>query len=232
MEDLWKIRKRKKMTVAQLSAKAGIPVHLIHEYEAGQKTIPSQNLTKLAKALYVDVMDIKPLSDPIPTTPFPKPKPAGKHPASPPVKPKKVPPAPSLVRPSQINHLLRLAERFNKGRADLEEEIGKPLEELTRLEASQLLRKYQYLISEEKPQPIKKKRGYLPETVDTFEFQYLTRQQSEGSTLTFTLFDGKVFNGTIMGFSPYAITIREEESGDELTIQKLAIAYYRKMEVK
>jgi transcriptional regulator with XRE-family HTH domain len=235
MEDLWKIRRKKRMTVAQLSAKAGIPARLIKEYEAGIKTIPSQYLPNLARALYVDVVDIKPLSDPIPTPP-PKARPPRKAPvaeeAPPPPKKKpkekKGPPPAGPARPSQIDHLLRLAERLQIDRAALEEEVGYPLEELTRPEASRLLNTLQERIAAEKPPKIKKQRGYLPETVDTFELKYLTQKQYESATLVFTLFDGKVLTGTIIGFSPYAITIEEEGSGEEITIQKLAIAYYRK----
>jgi transcriptional regulator with XRE-family HTH domain len=235
MEDLWKIRRKKRMTVAQLSARAGVPARLIKEYEAGTKTIPSQYLPKLAKALYVDVVDIKPLSDPIPTPP-PKSRPPRKAPvmeeALPPAekKPqeKKGPPPPGPARSSQIAHLLRLAERLQTDQAALEEEAGCPLTELSRPEASHLLHQLQQRIAAEKPPKIKKQRGYLPETVDTFELNYLTQKQYEVATLVFTLFDGKVLTGEIIGFSPYAITIEEEGSGDEITIQKLAIAYYRK----
>jgi len=42
-----------------------------------------------------------------------------------------------------------------------------------------------------------------------------------------TLFDGQTFEGTVIGFGPYQITIRDP-GGDEVTLNKLAIAYYRK----
>ena len=45
--------------------------------------------------------------------------------------------------------------------------------------------------------------------------------------LHFILFDGQTFEGTVVGFSPYQITIRET-GGDEITLNKLAIAYYLK----
>ena len=43
--------------------------------------------------------------------------------------------------------------------------------------------------------------------------------------ISFKLFDGTEFNGRIIGFSPYAITITQP-NGVEMTIQKLALAYY------
>lgn len=72
----------------------------------------------------------------------------------------------------------------------------------------------------------KRQRPYLPESVDEFEFRYLTMVQEQALQLDFKLFDGSEVSGQIIGFSPYAITIREP-AGTEVTIQKLAIAYYR-----
>jgi hypothetical protein len=63
--------------------------------------------------------------------------------------------------------------------------------------------------------------------VDGFELAYLQEQQETGAPLHFTLFSSETFEGTIVGFSPYQITIREP-AGDEITLNKLAIAYYRR----
>ena len=113
-------------------------------------------------------------------------------------------------------------------RAALQTQIGKPLDELTREEARQWLTHLQQRIQEEKPAPLgKKKRGYLPESVDEFELRYLERQKEAHIPLTFTLFDGQTFTGSLVGFGPYTITIRQTEDGAELTMNKLAIAYYR-----
>jgi len=115
----------------------------------------------------------------------------------------------------------------------LEAEIGKPLEQMTKLEVGQLLNKYQTLLAEShetlspEERGAKRKRAYLPEGVDEFELQYLTVQQEQNALLTFTLFDGQHFSGRIIGFSPYSISIREEQTQAEVTLQKLAVAYYR-----
>ena len=84
-------------------------------------------------------------------------------------------------------------------------------------------------IAEERPpkRAIDHKRAYLPEGVDGFELAYLQEQQEAGVPLHFTLFDGQTFEGTVVGFSPYQITIRGPD-GDEVALNKLAIAYYRK----
>ncbi|MCD6289784.1 MAG: helix-turn-helix transcriptional regulator, partial [Anaerolineae bacterium] len=63
MENLWAIRRRKKMTVSALAAKSGIPADLIRSYERGQRPIPTEHLERFAKALYVDPWDINTLSD-------------------------------------------------------------------------------------------------------------------------------------------------------------------------
>jgi hypothetical protein len=73
----------------------------------------------------------------------------------------------------------------------------------------------------------KRRRAYLPEGVDEFELEYLTARQEAGTLLRFTLFDGQQLSGKVIGFGPYSITIREAETEDEVTLQKLAIAYYR-----
>jgi sRNA-binding regulator protein Hfq len=139
---------------------------------------------------------------------------------------------PGPARPTQIEHLLNLVGRhFDKDRDAVELEIGKPLEQLTRKEASDLLKKYQLLLTEiSASDPSKsasqRKRAYLPEGVDQFEQEYLTTQQDAGAILHFTLFDGTKTAGRVIGFSPYSITIDEQGTGNELTLQKLAIAYY------
>jgi transcriptional regulator with XRE-family HTH domain len=236
-EPLWKIRQRKGMSVNQLAAKSGVPAISISEYESGQ-AIRSADLPKLAKALYVEEWEVEikgqALSRPkkartpsAPPSSEPQPKPTKPAPAK---APRPQPPA----RPSQIEHLLNLTTgHFDKDRAALEDEVGKPLEELTKSEASALLNHYQKLLTaarasqspgEDVP---KRRRAYLPEGVDEFELEYLTAQQEAGTALRFTLFDGRQLSGEVIGFGPYSITIREAETEDEVTLQKLAIAYYR-----
>lgn len=228
-EDLRTIRKRKRMSVNQLASKAGISIATLIQYEKGEREISPTDLRRLAKVLYVDEWDINPRSSP------PPPPPRKERPAEPPrpqKKPpqeKKPPPKSPPARDTQIAHLLTLAARFDVDRAALEAEIGKPLEELTQKEARFWNGHYMRRMAEEQPpkSPIDRKRAYLPEGVDGFELAYLQEQQEAGVSLDFTLFDGQTFEGTVVGFSPYQITIRET-GGDEITLNKLAIAYYRK----
>jgi transcriptional regulator with XRE-family HTH domain len=230
-ENLWEIRRRKKMKVRDLAAKSGVPASTVHQYEAGENPISQAHLRQLARALIVDTWDIKPVSDPKPRTQRPPAKTKPPREPRPPKEPKPArPPAP--VRPSQIEHMLHLAERFpDVGRGTLEAQAGKALEELTVKEASQLLKQLQDRIREEHPprvkQPFDRHRAYLPEGVDEYELKYLTTAQEAGDTLYVTLFDGNQFEGQILGFGPYSITLRQSD-GEETTVNKLAIACYRK----
>jgi transcriptional regulator with XRE-family HTH domain len=274
MDDLWKIRKRKRMTVGELSGRTGIPSRVLRQYEMGEISIRLDDLDKLARALYVDPWEIKLQSDPPPppvatdsATPAPRPAPRppadypsgrpaersdrpGGYPSSreggtePPHAPvgdrrpagrrerppreRKVPPTPGPIRPSQVSHLLSLGKRLGLEQAELEAEAGTPLNEMNRRQASQFLGVLQKrIVDEHPPKPKgKRQRAYLPESVDEFEYQYLARLQEAGALLRFRLFDGSEVAGRVIGFSPYAITIREPDE-TEVTLQKLAIATYR-----
>jgi len=235
-EDLRKVRNRKGMSVNQLASKSGISIATLIQYEKGKQRISPVDLRRLAKALYVNEWDINPRSTPPPSPPSRPPReerPAGApQPSRPQKKPpqeRKPPPKPPPARDTQIAHLLTLAARFGTDRAALEAEVGKPLGELTRKEARFWNGHFMRRIAEERPpkQAIDRRRAYLPEGVDGFELAYLQEQQEAGAALHFTLFDGRTFEGAVVGFSPYQITIREA-GGDEITLNKLAIVYYRK----
>jgi len=277
-EDLWKIRQRKKMTIAQLAAKSGVPALSIQEYESGKVPIRAADLPRLARALFVREEDIKLRSSPPPR----------KEPRKAPRKRKKreempvregqiahierllralgktrqefesrlgrsmdsltVQEAKDLLkllqkqlrerraqepaRETQITHLLGLMRNLGLSQVEVEREIGKPLEQLTRFEARQLLNKYQRMMTARRgpvDKAVDRKRAHLPEAVDGFECTYLTRQMEDQALMRFTLFDGTTFTGRIIGFGTYNITIREEGTGEQVTLQKLAIAYYRRL---
>lgn len=233
-EDLRTLRKQKRQSINQLASKSGISIARLIQYERGEQEIPHADLRRLARALYVDEWDINPRSTPPPPAPAREERPA-RPPRPPrpkkekPPKEKKPPPKSPPARESQIAHLLTLAARFGIDRAALETEIGKSLDELTQKEARHWNGRFMRRIAEEQPpkRAIDRRRAYLPEGVDGFELAYLQEQQEAGVPLHFTLFDGQTFEGAVVGFSPYQITIREP-GGDETTLNKLAIAYYRK----
>ena len=239
-EDLRQIRKRKGMSLNQLASRSGISIAILIQYEKGSQEIPPRDLVRLARALYVDEWDINPRTSPPPPPPDqeldarpPRPRrsePTKRSPreAKKPSKEKKPPRKSPPARESQIAHLLMLAGRFGIDKAALEAEIDKPLEGLTQKEARHWNGHFMRRCAEEKPPKasIDRKRAYLPEGIDGFELAYLQEQQEAKATLLFVLFNGQTFEGVVVGFSPYQITIREP-SGDETTLNKLAIAYYR-----
>jgi hypothetical protein len=67
-ENLWALREQKKLSVATLASRAGLPIGLIMEYEAGQRSIDPRHLARLARALYVEEADLRLHSDPRPGT--------------------------------------------------------------------------------------------------------------------------------------------------------------------
>jgi transcriptional regulator with XRE-family HTH domain len=246
-EDLWNLRKRRGMTVKQLANKSGVPALSIEEYERGEP-IRIADLARLARALFVDEFDIKIQSDPKPDAPAPRPPhpertrpqetPTQTRPTPPARPPKPSKPAPNkpavMARPTQIEHLMNLAELLGEDEAAVLATAGKPLDQLNRQEASQLLKQYQervkeYRLQEEENRPpgTRRKRAHLPEGIDEFELNYLRQCQEAGDQLSFTLLNGQSFTGRVQGFSPYFITI-EQPDGTETNIHKLALAYYQR----
>jgi transcriptional regulator with XRE-family HTH domain len=239
-ENLWTLREQKKVSVAALANRAGLPIGLIMEYESGQRGIDPRHLGRLARALYVDEAEIKLRSDPRPGSghlerqPGPdRDSPRGSRapgrptgaPSGPMTRdraPKPEPRPPAPARPSQMAHLQTVMKQLNRTPAQMEAEIGKPLAELDRAEMSELLRSLQ---DKARELTAERHRAYLPEAVDTFEATYLSGVQGAGAVLRFTLFDGSTDEGQVIGFSPYTITIRTSD-GAERTLNKLSLVSY------
>ena len=131
------------------------------------------------------------------------------------------------ARPSQIEHLKGLLIRLDMSGDDLLRLAGKPLSMLSRKEAAQLLTTCQTMLAERKPPRPKgkRRRPYLPESVDEHELVYLTEVQVSKRDMHLTLFNGDNLQGKLLGFSPYALTLSKDD-GQEVTVAKLAIAYY------
>jgi transcriptional regulator with XRE-family HTH domain len=235
-ENLWALREQKKLSVAALANRAGLPIGLIIEYESGQRSIDPRHLGRLARALYVEESDIKLTADRRPPSSAPTAPREPTHEAAPSPAPRppskgrervpraKAPPRPPApARPSQIAYLEGLLKRLNRTAADLEAEIGKPLAELDRPTASELIKRLQAEAAQVKG--VNRHRAYLPESVDAYEAQYLSTVQEQKQTLRFTLFDGSTVSGQVTGFSPYNITVLQAD-GSETTLNKLALVSY------
>jgi transcriptional regulator with XRE-family HTH domain len=239
-ENLWALREQKKLSVAALANRAGLPIGVIVEYEAGQRSIDPRHLSRLARALYVEESDVRLRSDPRPEMRREESRPIVREPAVAPSaaaagprpprpakerapRPKPAPKPPAPARPSQIAHIEGLLQRLGRAPAELETEVGRPLAQLDRPDASQLIKALQAQVAE--ANQVNRHRAYLPEAVDQFEAAYLTSVQNAAQTLIFKLFDGSVAEGQVIGFGPYSITVRQADDS-ELTVMKLAIISY------
>lgn len=155
-------RKEKRMKAGQLASKSGVSIQDIVAYEKGE-TIRLEHLSRLAKALYVDEIDILLQPPPKPKAPAkpaaPPPPAQAESPASAAVEAatavpettsqpkksrrKKPGPSPSkLARESQLQHLLTLAQKQGEDETAVATKIGKPLTELTEREAGHWLIQY------------------------------------------------------------------------------------------
>lgn len=233
-EDLWKLRQKRGLSVQQLAVRSGVPLLSIQEYEQG-KAVRAADLPRLAKALFVDEFEIRVQSEPFrPQSSQTKSssKPAAK--AEPSTRPGQKSPSKTVLfaRPGQIQHLLQLADVLHENETMLVATIGKPLQQLTVPEIQDHLRDYANKIkqikvseAENRPPHTRRKRAHLPEGVDEFELNYLQSHYQAQHEMSFTLLNGQSFTGRIIGFTPYFITI-SESNGREVTMQKLALAYY------
>jgi transcriptional regulator with XRE-family HTH domain len=245
-ENLWTLREQKRLSVATLASRAGLPIGLIMEYESGQRSIDPRHLTRIARALYVEESELRLHSDPRPgTSPLERqvrkeepraggpPRPAAAEPpASGPTRPREhqgrpqrnmaEPRPPAPARASQIVHLQTLLTRLGRTEQSVEAELGRPLAQIDRLEASRLLVQLQ---TDLKKSTAERHRPYLPEAVDQFEYRYLAAARDAQATLRFKLFDESNLTGKITGFGPYSITVQQSD-GSETTLNKLAIVSY------
>jgi sRNA-binding regulator protein Hfq len=125
--------------------------------------------------------------------------------------------------------LRRLAVKLEIAEDQLEERVGKKLTDLNRPEAKAWIKRARAMAEEIAPSR-KTPYGQWPEGREDQEAAYLKAQQEAGSFFFFKLFNGEQFGGVITDFTPYTITIKEQGSGNETVLRKLAVAYYRHAE--
>jgi sRNA-binding regulator protein Hfq len=128
-----------------------------------------------------------------------------------------------------LEELRRLATKLEITQEQLEERVGKALSELNRPEAKDWIKRARGMAEELAPSR-KVPYGQWPEAREDQEAAYLKSQQEASSFFIFKLFNGEQFSGTISDFTPYTITIKEHDSGNEVVLRKLAVAYYCRTE--
>ena len=62
------------------------------------------------------------------------------------------------------------------------------------------------------------------------EGEYLGKLRERNVPIEILLINGERFAGPISSFTPYVIQVRDQASGEEVTVRKLAIAYYHTLE--
>jgi transcriptional regulator with XRE-family HTH domain len=256
-ENLWALREAKRLSVATLASRAGLPIGLIMEYESGARSIDPRHLSRLAKALYVEESEIRMRCEPRPggaalerqAPPRPEPRPA--MPQQPPY-PGAAGPAPASAAPpaaASRQRGMRPPRQMSEPRppaparpsqiAHLTDLIGRLGKDRAALEAElgKPLEELDRLAAssllgklqlELRNAPSPERhRAYLPEAVDQYEHNYLNSVKESAATLQFTLFNGERLEGQVAGYGPYNITVRQADGG-EVTLNKLAIVSYRR----
>ncbi|MDQ5823638.1 MAG: helix-turn-helix domain-containing protein [Chloroflexota bacterium] len=138
-----------------------------------------------------------------------------------------LPHPPGPISEGQLQELSRLAQRLEIDQQQMEARIGKQLANLTRPEARDWIKKLRAIADEIAPSQ-RVHYGVWPEAQEDREAAYLRQQRDASSRFTFKLFNGEQFDGTLVDFTPYTITIRPDGGEDEMVLRKLAIAYYRR----
>jgi sRNA-binding regulator protein Hfq len=128
--------------------------------------------------------------------------------------------APGPATKGQLDQIHNLARRMGLAEAEVEERVGAPLNSLDHLSARGAISKLRQQLEESGTwQP------RVGEGTDQ-EGAYLGKLRDCGVELVAHLINGQRVEGTIVDFTPYTVRLRGGD-GDEVTVRKLAIAYYQ-----
>lgn len=129
----------------------------------------------------------------------------------------------------QITEVMRLAARLNRSTAEIETEFGRSMSEITRFDAREWIKKLREDALAQAP-PAKVHFGQWPGLKDDREAVYLAEQRELGSTFRVALFNGQAFEGRIVDFTPYTLTIEHDtpRGAEQIVLRKLAVAYYQR----
>ncbi len=252
------IREKKGLTVAQLAGKTSISIRTLQAYEAGERSIPPDDLRKLSRVLYVSPADIlQPSAPPPPPAPRPVepaparpssstatvvthppagPRPDAEAPRSPsgrpgfgrpvvhaprPPREPRPPKPPGPATPGQLEQIRNLARRMGLDDAALSERLGGALESLDHAMARAAIARLRTEMEESGTWQPRVAEG--PDQ----EGEYLAKLRAQQIPIEVHLINGQRFQGTVEDYTPYVIKLRESDGGGEVSVRKLAIAYYR-----
>ncbi len=250
------IREKKGLTVAQLAGKTSISIRTLQAYEAGERSIPPDDLRKLSRVLYASPADILQPStppppsrpvEPAPVRPSPStatglthpatgPRPAAEAPRFSPGRPgvgrpavhvprpprePRPPKPPGPATPGQLEQIRNLARRMGLDDAALGERLGGTLESLDHATARAAIARLR--------QEMEESGTWQPRVAEgpDQEGEYLAKLRAQQIPIEVQLINGERFRGTVEDYTPYVIKLRESDGGGEVSVRKLAIAYYR-----
>jgi transcriptional regulator with XRE-family HTH domain/sRNA-binding regulator protein Hfq len=160
----------------------------------------------------------RPARDPRPplTDGPPAPRP---HPLRPPRQTRApAPPGPSTA--GQIEQIRHLARRMGLEEVELADRIGAPLQSLDHASARAAIARLRKEMEESGVwQP---RVGEGPD----HEGEYLAKLRDHRVPVEVRLIDGEKIEGIVEDFTPYLIQVRQPDSGIDVFVRKLAIAYY------
>jgi sRNA-binding regulator protein Hfq len=152
-------------------------------------------------------------------------RPAGPRPAA---KPPREPPAPRPPGPvtaGQLEQIRNLARRLGTDDADLAQRFGGTLEAMDHLAARRAIATLHKELEESGTWQPRVGEGQDQEGV------YLGKLRDRHLAIEVCLISGDRLRGTVEDYTPYVIRLRDEASGEDVSVRKLAIAYYRTEEL-
>jgi sRNA-binding regulator protein Hfq len=168
---------------------------------------------------------------PMRRTPPPRPRPVSRGPDDPPpaprphlVRPPREVPPPRLPGPSstgQQDQIRHLARRLGLEESQVVERLGTPLAALDHTAARDAIARLRREMEES--------GTWLPRVGEgpDQEAEYLGKLRDQSMPLDVRLIDGTELGGTIVDFTAYLIRLRRDDNGSEVSVRKLAIAYYQ-----
>jgi transcriptional regulator with XRE-family HTH domain/sRNA-binding regulator protein Hfq len=153
--------------------------------------------------------------------PFPDGAPSPRPPMPRPPRPARAPRAPGPATAGQREQIRNLARRMGLDDVAVEERVGAPLATLDHLGARGAIAKLR--------QEMEDSGTWQPrvgEGVDQ-EGEYLGKLRDRHVGVVVQLINGERVEGVITDYTPYVIRVQDEASGSDVTVRKLAIAYYQ-----
>jgi sRNA-binding regulator protein Hfq len=152
-------------------------------------------------------------------------RPAGPHPAAHPPRERPAPPPAGPVTAGQLEQIRNLARRLGTDDADLARRFDGALEAMDRMAARRAIATLHKELEESGTWQPRVGEGQDQEGA------YLAKLRDRHAAIEVCLINGDRLRGTVEDYTPYVIRLRDVASGADVSVRKLAIAYYRTEEL-